>query len=103
MNLIMVDYYKYIHSPEWFQRTQEIRKRINGLCECCTMRYGSCVHHRTYKRLGEELPEDLIHVCKQCHKMIHKKGNFFIWNHRREFLKALQEEIASELEGERDL
>lgn len=26
------------------------------------------VHHRTYERLGEELPEDLVVLCEVCHE-----------------------------------
>lgn len=88
-----MDYYKYIHSPEWFTRTELIRKRNNGLCECCVMRYGTCVHHRTYERLGEELDSDLLHVCIYCHRMIHKKGKYFIWESRLDFLTQLQGEV----------
>lgn len=99
----MINYYEYIHSPEWFTRTEPVRKRNNGLCECCMMRYGNCVHHRTYQRLGEELEIDLLHVCIYCHRMIHKKGKYFIWISRIDFLIKLQEEIALELNSERDI
>lgn len=94
----MINYYEYIHSPEWFARTENVRKRNNGLCECCIMRYATCVHHRTYVRLGYELEEDLLSICKFCHRMIHKKGTYYIWPSRKPFLKLLQEEIAKELE-----
>lgn len=89
----MLNYYNYIKSVEWFAKTLEIRKRNGGRCECCQMRNGSSVHHRTYERLGEELPEDLIHVCDCCHKMIHKIATFFIWDTRKAFLSQLQLEV----------
>lgn len=89
----MINYYEYIKSTEWYERTKEIRARRGGRCECCLMRNGSSVHHRTYERLGNELPEDLIHVCDCCHKMIHGLGVFFIWSSRIPFLKTLQLEV----------
>lgn len=100
-----MDYYTYIKSEEWFNLTKPIRNRNHGLCECCLIRFGEVVHHRTYKNLGHEKDEDLIHVCHLCHNEIHKKrrrgGYFFIWESRRKFLKQLQNEIAKELKDAR--
>lgn len=92
----MIDYYKYIHSPEWFKRTEVVRLRLNGKCECCLMRSGSCVHHRTYLHLGCELDAELLHVCRWCHKLIHRtipERKVFIWPSRLEFLRLLQKEV----------
>lgn len=88
----MVNYYEYIKSKDWFERTALVRERNNRLCEVCDMRYGEDVHHRTYERLGAELPEDLLHVCRTCHGMIHQKGNGFIWKSRLPFLRELIDE-----------
>ncbi|MGH2369964.1 MAG: hypothetical protein ACRDI2_17430 [Chloroflexota bacterium] len=30
------------------------------------------VHHLTYERLGDELPEDLAALCAPCHRGAHK-------------------------------
>jgi len=30
------------------------------------------VHHRTYKRKGAELPDDLVAVCRECHDERHR-------------------------------
>lgn len=99
----MINYYAYIKSKAWFARTESVRLRNRGICECCNMRYGTCVHHRTYVRLGKETDADLLHVCKYCHKMIHKKGVFKIWNSRLILLEMYQREISNELDKERDL
>jgi hypothetical protein len=32
------------------------------------------VHHCTYERLGEELPQDVVTVCDSCHVKIHKSN-----------------------------
>lgn len=29
------------------------------------------VHHLTYERLGAELPDDLLVLCRDCHELIH--------------------------------
>lgn len=100
--MTFVNYYKYIKSPEWFARTESVRKRNSGLCECCNMRYGICVHHRTYARLGNELDADLLHVCIYCHRMIHQKGWYYIWSSRLVFLVELVNEMAKEMNPELD-
>lgn len=88
-----IDYYVYIKSPEWFKRTESVRARNRGICECCNMRQGSCVHHRSYENLGKEKEEELLHVCEICHNMIHKKKKGFIWPSRIGFLILLQQEV----------
>ena len=91
-----VDYYVYIHSDAWFARTEKVRKRNKGVCECCKMRFGQVVHHRTYEHLGEEKDHELIHLCLDCNSMVHgqgKKKKFFIWPSRMNFLRMLQDEM----------
>lgn len=90
----MIDYYEYIKSDLWKQRTEKVRERNGGRCELCLFRKGSSVHHRTYVNLGSEKDEDLIHVCDSCHKAIHRlKENHFLWESRRELLNQLQKEV----------
>lgn len=101
----MIDYYSYIHSEAWFQRTEQVRKRNGGTCEVCNLRFGAVVHHRTYQHLGEELDEELLHVCKSCHEAIHglTTRKFFIWPSRLDFLCLLQHEaIRMNLYGRTD-
>jgi 5-methylcytosine-specific restriction endonuclease McrA len=45
--------------------------RADGFCEDCGARSNFEVHHKTYKRKGNERPEDLIAVCRQCHQERH--------------------------------
>lgn len=100
----MIDYYEYINSQQWYLLTLPVRQRNNKLCELCNMRYGTCVHHRTYRNLGNEQPEDMLHVCVYCHRLIHhKKGGGYLWPSRLPFLQQLQNEILRELEPGRDL
>lgn len=86
----MIDYYDYIQSQEWFERSEPFR---DGLCKCCNMRWIKVVHHRNYERLGGELDTDLIGLCLECHEMVHGKAKHFIWYSRRKFLKELQTEM----------
>jgi 5-methylcytosine-specific restriction endonuclease McrA len=39
------------------------------------------VHHRTYERVGEERPADVIALCKACHEKHHDRhdrGRYYI-------------------------
>lgn len=87
-----LDYYVYIKSEAWFKRTEPVRARNGGMCECCDMRYGDSVHHRSYERLGHELDSDLIHVCTPCHKAIHELDRAFVWDSRVKILDELRRE-----------
>lgn len=98
----MIDYYEYIKSQQWYTRTASIRKRNGGICECCNMRYGDSVHHRSYEHLGDERDEELLHLCTPCHREIHgkKQKNYFIWPSRRTFLNYLKLEAHALFAGD---
>lgn len=89
-----IDYYRYITSEAWFRLTEPVRKRNHYLCELCNMRYGTVVHHRTYKHLGQELMEELLHLCTECHGAVHGLSGprYFIWQSRIALLEILQNE-----------
>lgn len=91
-----INYYEYINSDEWYKISEPVRKRNGGICECCNMRFIQVVHHRTYKNLGKEQPEDMLGSCVPCHEMIHRIRKHFIWNSRKPFLEQLQKEADKE-------
>jgi hypothetical protein len=67
-----VDYYDYIQSEEWREKADRAKWRAGMRCQLCN-RHGTLnAHHRTYERLGHELDEDLIVLCRDCHKMFHE-------------------------------
>ena len=66
-----MDYAVYLKTPEWIAKSRQAKER----CHCC-QECGACgvelhVHHLTYERRGEELPEDLVVLCKSCHAKVH--------------------------------
>jgi len=61
----------YLASPSWHERRQWILKRATYICEKCRKRPATQVHHLTYVRVFNELPTDLVALCKQCHNEIH--------------------------------
>lgn len=68
-----MDYAAYLASPQWWEKRQLAVKRAHGRCAICNANGKLNVHHRTYERVGNELPEDLIVLCEDCHALFHKK------------------------------
>lgn len=68
------DYKAYLRSPEWKARRDERVAAAGGRCQVCNGAEHLNVHHRTYKRIGKELPEDLFVLCQPCHQIFHENG-----------------------------
>lgn len=66
-------YSNYIQSNEWKIIRKKVLIRDNNLCQVCKKNSAEEVHHLTYDNLFREELEDLLSVCKTCHKEIHKK------------------------------
>ena len=80
------EYKTYINSPEWRKKRKEYFSskmyktypagKVAGrfVCYCgCGEDNRLQLHHKTYKRLGNELiSTDLVPVCQKCHQKIHK-------------------------------
>ena len=73
-------YADYLQSDEWFQIRFRALLLARFHCEFCgqpanaTGRgpLGLDVHHLSYDRLGEERPEDVIVLCRDCHSDAHE-------------------------------
>lgn len=63
----MVDYDKYIASPEWDDKRRQILARAGGCCERCGCKAPLAVHHLHYETLGDEDLGDLEALCEDCH------------------------------------
>ena len=61
----------YLGSAFWRERREHILQRANYTCERCGRQPAAEVHHLTYVRVFQELPADLVALCKQCHAEIH--------------------------------
>lgn len=69
-----MDYKAYIRSPEWRAKRQWALERAGHRCQLCNRSKDLEVHHRTYERLGAELPGDLIVLDHECHSVFHEQG-----------------------------
>lgn len=65
-------YHEYLEGPVWAEVRAQIMYRAKGMCERegCVNRAVQ-VHHKTYRNLGHELPEDLLALCLPCHQAEH--------------------------------
>ncbi|RIK42894.1 MAG: hypothetical protein DCC55_07450 [Chloroflexi bacterium] len=71
-----VDYREYINSPQWHWKAELAKSHVGNRCQICNRPASEVeleTYHRTYDRLGNELLEDLIVLCRRCHKQF-KKG-----------------------------
>lgn len=64
------NYNKYLNSPAWKERREEVLKRDNYLCQSCLKARATQVHHLSYKHWGDEPLFELISVCAECHERI---------------------------------
>ena len=63
-------YSEYLKGEHWTIFSGGMRKKF---CFCCEDKENRLqVHHITYERLGQELPNDVITVCDSCHVCIHE-------------------------------
>lgn len=64
-------YNRYIHSDKWKAKREAAFEKYGRKCSRCSSEHELEVHHKTYKRLGNEKLGDLQILCKTCHKNHH--------------------------------
>ncbi len=67
-----IDYREYIRSDEWRETATAAKVRADWRCQVCNRPSTDVTldaHHRTYERLGHELPEDITVLCRDCHEL----------------------------------
>lgn len=64
-------YSQYLKTSTWRKKRGETLRRFSYACALCGFKGKLDVHHRTYERLGGELPEDLVALCRKCHQKHH--------------------------------
>lgn len=92
------EYEDYLRSEHW----QDVRRRYrasklnHGGCYICGSSENLNLHHKTYKRIGNERLNDLIYLCAPCHSYVHLmlKGRTSsrtnLWNIARKLRKQYQ-------------
>lgn len=66
-------YKDYLKTDHWKEVSRKAKMRADYKCQLCGYDKSLHVHHNDYSRRGEELPSDLIVLCKTCHGKFHDK------------------------------
>jgi hypothetical protein len=67
-----MSYEQYLRTDHWLKVRDAAIKRASFRCALCNSEVNLHVHHRTYERLGRELPGDLTVLCSACHDKFHE-------------------------------
>lgn len=67
-------YREYLETGRWKMLAADTKARAGGRCQLCNSPHNLEAHHRTYERLGDELPGDLTCLCRKCHELFSKHG-----------------------------
>jgi hypothetical protein len=63
---------EYRVTPEWQSKRTQMLSRAGYRCQTCGERDTRLdVHHNSYERYGDELPQDLVVLCRRCHELFH--------------------------------
>lgn len=70
----LTKYHNYLQSSEWVEIRIAMLQYYDYTCARCGIKYKHYnlhVHHKTYKNIYNEQPDDLELICKQCHNKEH--------------------------------
>ena len=68
-----VQYRAYMGSSRWKRRRLRYFRTFGKQCAACrTDTAPITLHHMTYERLGAELDDDLLALCRPCHDRLHR-------------------------------
>ena len=65
------EYHAYMSSPAWKRRRAKCFASQRKCLACGEWADKFVAHHRTYERVGQEEPGDLIKLCVLCHQALH--------------------------------
>lgn len=69
-----LDYNEYLKSSKWRTFRKSIINDRGAACELCKNKAKRLdLHHKTYDRLFNEGPEDVILLCHPCHEKVHDR------------------------------
>ncbi len=66
-------YFAYLRSVAWQRKRAACLEAAGGLCARCMFGIATQAHHKTYAQLGDERPEDLEALCRECHASYHQE------------------------------
>ena len=66
-------YAKYMKSRRWKQFKYSYWKKHERVCAACGSTKRLCLHHYSYKKLGNETFDDVVPLCWDCHEELHNE------------------------------
>ncbi len=66
-------YDEFLQTNEWTYTAENAKARYGGKCALDDSHPAEDAHHRTYVRRGRELADDVIPLCRACHKKFHNR------------------------------
>ena len=89
-SILLMVYRDYITSDLWRIRKRRYFETHERKCRACNSKKRIHLHHKTYRRLGEERDADLVPLCHSCHTALHirqKNTGQNLWRLTEEFIK----------------
>ena len=87
------EYEQYLQSDDWQEKRAQCFNRFGKRCSICSSTKQLNVHHKTYKRFGNEKVEvDLIPLCKKHQKNLRrycKQNDLNVWVGSQKYLKNI--------------
>ena len=68
-----INYLSYLQSPKWRKKRNAALEKAGHKCQLCNSKRNLHVHHKTYRNIGNERPEDLIVLDARCHMKFHDR------------------------------
>jgi len=69
-----IEYHSYLRSYKWRSKAEQCKRRAKYRCQLCGREdIPLDAHHNNYDNLGDEKPEDLIALCRRCHREWHER------------------------------
>lgn len=72
LRLQSLPYADYLKTYHWWQIREDALERAKRRCQACSNADGLEVHHNSYERRGQEEANDVIVLCRECHRRIHE-------------------------------
>ncbi len=88
-------YHEYMHSKQWRKKRRKAIRHHGPKCNRCGVNRKTTgqrvkleVHHKHYRRFGNEHLDDLEILCETCHKAEHRQRDAFPHKRSREDIDA---------------
>lgn len=69
---VFKNYQSYLISDVWRQKRERVIERDGHQCRYCMADAPLDVHHKSYRYIYKERIEDLLTLCRKCHKNLHR-------------------------------